>query len=1135
MGFRSAKCWPKSVVHRRVGRRGGGGCVSSGMQQRLHASACRNRASQLSTAPRARGREADWEFRFDPCQLALLLLLPLPRICLLLMAYLAAAPLTATKSREQGEKPKQVTSCEPRGSGVAFSCKSLAAEAAASPMTRSRENNKALRRVKLYGCTYEIYYGARTENAIPTRTLLSVYARPRPLSEQSPRARQKEAPSPCFGRLFATPSINLPSNSARCECIATESNTRAQRLPPPRENSIFDSEAINCDKSPGAHFARRARGEHEAKEKLWQERRMEVDACAAGNMRKLELDRACIDRCTQRTRHLSASVGVLETAERKQFCIGNCHGNWSAEMEAGVGRSRHAPRTVAAVRLCGRPIDSWPAERLTTCQEASNTLRAAEQTTRDKRFVGGRLGRQRSPRSALLLSLLRLARDRLAWVREVAANAGRSCPRRFGVDFRSRALSTLERVRTSSCTLRRVLLVGLELKKAPRRTDSSYVPNQFVALVLFQRFVEAIVRLRSEYAMLHGIICAAPCLSVGVYRQRDYTISLRAEQLKKLKLNFALSRAQLLYLSDLQRYLYTSFCSKASGEKNKTMFKLLCQIEFARDPFSVKAPRLPWELYLLSKLKICQYIDAQPHLARIYRVGIKSKMDERKKLEQVVDRGAARPSIGSHAAIIKFIENQTQFDSQQGECPGGVNKWLNGIIRRTTIISGCLLYGGLCSGKLSMRRATNLCSLYTRLRARTICRASSRYAGRIRSLIARICLLRVAYTVAHLLLLYTYKQAATSSRLNPLGQAAIIISARKNMAIVPYRAAVTLFLVLFDPSLSRTSIVYTGCEIEIIRQARAHPKRSLTTAEPPKLLLVRSRVSARQRTGREFLINALQLRSGRVYQAMLMRRPIGTCDSDFSSNPYLWQWRRQSFSCENSNTEKFIKNLIYATLFQFKSATSQDCAHDVDHDFALSSIWRIRSWKIREAKVSEKCGENETIKSERYSMHLFKNQVAALTTTSHYLDKAKKIFHLAKHLLRPVGGTVWPRTYRTMSSRALSSSGSFIQECQYCIPSTLPPGNTRSIVLFTEELWERCRQDGSSEKSLSTLTKSQNKEIRLRKKRTTDRKNFVDASVSFLQVKDPTRHRFYFHQSVVDSPGCLGTVDNILITELNTK
>uniref|UniRef100_A0ABD2VYA8 Uncharacterized protein n=1 Tax=Trichogramma kaykai TaxID=54128 RepID=A0ABD2VYA8_9HYME len=48
----------------------------------------------------------------------------------------------------------------------------------------------------------------------------------------------------------------------------------------------------------------------------------------------------------------------------------------------------------------------------------------------------------------------------------------------------------------------------------------------------------------------------------------------------------------------------------------------------------------------------------------------------------------------------------------------------------------------------------------------------------------------------------------------------------------------------------------------------------------------------------------------------------------------------------------------------------------------------------------------------------------------------------------------------------------------------------------------------------------------------------VDASVSFLQVKDPTRqpaHRFHYHQSVADSPGCLGTVDNILITELNTK
>uniref|UniRef100_A0ABD2VXC3 Uncharacterized protein n=1 Tax=Trichogramma kaykai TaxID=54128 RepID=A0ABD2VXC3_9HYME len=54
-------------------------------------------------------------------------------------------------------------------------------------------------------------------------------------------------------------------------------------------------------------------------------------------------------------------------------------------------------------------------------------------------------------------------------------------------------------------------------------------------------------------------------------------------------------------------------------------------------------------LYLSSKLKICQRIDAQPHSARIYRVGMKSKMDE---------------------------QNQTQFDSQQGKCPGGVNKWL---------------------------------------------------------------------------------------------------------------------------------------------------------------------------------------------------------------------------------------------------------------------------------------------------------------------------------------------------------------------------------------------------------------------------------------------------------------------------
>uniref|UniRef100_A0ABD2VY49 Uncharacterized protein n=1 Tax=Trichogramma kaykai TaxID=54128 RepID=A0ABD2VY49_9HYME len=125
------------------------------------------------------------------------------------------ASCSALVSEEpKGEKPKQVTSYESRGSGVAFSCKSPAAAAAAaakaSLMTRSRENNKVsflnllgymaergpsnwrnnnsfsplLRRVELYGCcTYEIYYGAWTEKTpyLLTDFIVCVCCRPRPL------------------------------------------------------------------------------------------------------------------------------------------------------------------------------------------------------------------------------------------------------------------------------------------------------------------------------------------------------------------------------------------------------------------------------------------------------------------------------------------------------------------------------------------------------------------------------------------------------------------------------------------------------------------------------------------------------------------------------------------------------------------------------------------------------------------------------------------------------------------------------------------------------------------------------------------------------------------------------------------
>uniref|UniRef100_A0ABD2VXM4 Uncharacterized protein n=1 Tax=Trichogramma kaykai TaxID=54128 RepID=A0ABD2VXM4_9HYME len=120
---------------------------------------------------------------------------------------------------------------------------------------------------------------------------------------------------------------------------------------------------------------------------------------------------------------------------------------------------------------------------------------------------------------------------------------------------------------------------------------------------------------------------------------------------------------------------------------------------------------------------------------------------------------------------------------------------------------------------------------------------------------------------------------------------------------------------------------------------------------------------------------------------------VGTCDSDFSSSPYLWQWRRYTFS---------IQECYFSRLYKTELQSSDDCGFKkaivireslIIHDFALSSIWRIRSWKIREAKASEKCGENETIKSERYSMHLFKNQVAALTAKSHYVSTELKCFY----------------------------------------------------------------------------------------------------------------------------------------------